>query len=694
MEKIPNEILDQWHQCGTNPELNLPKPNLLIDNSPKIVPVDPQREDAMPELFLNMERVRIRAWHMPFTKLKIPKSFSFMRFLYTESQSAKVSCLCSLLAFVVRDCLSEESYEGQLAGLFYSLRPLKDGLELEVRGFSGNQDLFLNKILKVIFQSGWDQVLTEERFNQVQTLHRNGLVSGDASKLKIQAKTILSHVLNPSHHLRESRLEALCQLTLDDLKHFAKDFLLKHHLDCFFYGNVTIESANKMTDLVVEARKEFLEQYAKDLEIQSADEQLVLEDWFRNDPIHRIITLEDSIGSKIKELEEAEKVRIQEKLYEEENHNAEDLEGDHEPLTNGLMANHLDEKSEVLNPISMSVNNHVHKMPNNVSVIHHHHAPKSPKVQSSPMMGSRTPAPPLTSSHTPRGGATPIPPPSPDANNVGDLANEDEDDEANEIETEYSVPQAEHPDARNVVIVHNEIQSSSCVLYYLESATNNPKDAATVELFFHLVQVQLVTALKHVVHLGYVVGCDIRKIKDRLGFRIIVESQYPLSIVHKTIEDSLEDLDDFLAHMDENDFEMSKAAVISVKEDSRTSLRDQAHSLWREIIEEQYDFNRHKKELAFMSELDLFDVRSFYRTWFHSKARDRRNLIISISPDPTLNRLESKPQIQHWRLNQLKELRQTMTPLPIRTVPLDWFQNVFENRSNIYEPPFKNPSSF
>lgn len=117
----------------------------------------------MPELFLNMERIRFRAWHMPNTKLKIPKAYSFLRFQYQELSSAKLSCLCSLLAFVIRDCLSEDSYEGQLAGLFYTLKPVKNGLELEVRGFSGNQDLFLNKLLKVIFQSGWDQVLTEER---------------------------------------------------------------------------------------------------------------------------------------------------------------------------------------------------------------------------------------------------------------------------------------------------------------------------------------------------------------------------------------------------------------------------------------------------------------------------------------------------------------------------------------------------
>ena len=37
--------------------------------------VDPLREEpgTMPELFLNCERIRLRAWHMPNTKMKIPK---------------------------------------------------------------------------------------------------------------------------------------------------------------------------------------------------------------------------------------------------------------------------------------------------------------------------------------------------------------------------------------------------------------------------------------------------------------------------------------------------------------------------------------------------------------------------------------------------------------------------------------------
>ena len=47
--------------------------------------------------------------------------------------------------------------------------------------------------------------------------------------------------------------------------------------------------------------------------------------------------------------------------------------------------------------------------------------------------------------------------------------------------------------------------------------------------------------------------------------------------------------------MEQEEFEMSKAAVISVKQESLVSMKDQAHAIWREIVEHSYYFSRHKK---------------------------------------------------------------------------------------------------
>ena len=47
--------------------------------------------------------------------------------------------------------------------------------------------------------------------------------------------------------------------------------------------------------------------------------------------------------------------------------------------------------------------------------------------------------------------------------------------------------------------------------------------------------------------------------------------------------------------MEQEEFEMSKAAVISVKQESLVSMNDQAHAIWREIVHHSYNFSRHKK---------------------------------------------------------------------------------------------------
>ena len=41
-----------------------------------------------------------------------------------------------------------------------------------------------------------------------------------------------------------------------------------------------------------------------------------------------------------------------------------------------------------------------------------------------------------------------------------------------------------------------------------------------------------------------------------------------------------------------------------------------------------------------MNQLDLLSIRTFYRQWIHSKASERSGVVISIGPDPILNRLE------------------------------------------------------
>ena len=75
-----------------------------------------------------------------FTKRILPLCFSHLS-----------TFLFSVLAYLIKDLLTEYAYLGELAGLFYSLKPTKNGLELSVRGYSRNQVWSLSG-LKVSWQ--------------------------------------------------------------------------------------------------------------------------------------------------------------------------------------------------------------------------------------------------------------------------------------------------------------------------------------------------------------------------------------------------------------------------------------------------------------------------------------------------------------------------------------------------------------
>ena len=86
----------------------LPFPHSAFVFFQALISVDPEREEhGMPELFLNMERIRFRSWHMPNTKMKIPKGYTFLKIQHCGLLDVKASCLNNLFAFVIRDCLSE-----------------------------------------------------------------------------------------------------------------------------------------------------------------------------------------------------------------------------------------------------------------------------------------------------------------------------------------------------------------------------------------------------------------------------------------------------------------------------------------------------------------------------------------------------------------------------------------------------------
>ena len=149
---------------------------------------------------------------------------------------------------MIRDALTEYSYLGEMAGLFYSLRPNKMGVELSIRGYSENQDIYLTNILSVFY--GEKTFSSEDRFGDVYEMHKKGIESSDADPLKSQVKFLLCSILCPRTFLRKERMkvrahhsirhtqsggmhacfafQALPGITLSDIAGYAESFLTRH----------------------------------------------------------------------------------------------------------------------------------------------------------------------------------------------------------------------------------------------------------------------------------------------------------------------------------------------------------------------------------------------------------------------------------------------------------------------------------
>ena len=114
--------------------------------------------------------------------------------------------------------------------------------------------------------------------------------------------------------------------------------------------------------------------------------------------------------------------------------------------------------------------------------------------------------------------------------------------------------------------------------------------------------------------IGYVVNCDIRKVADNHGLRIVVQSQYPLSIVYATIENAISALDEFLSTMTVETFERNRKALSTNKREmSLSRMRDVANLLWLEIADATYNFKRVENEIGQIEKIGFEEIVEFYR---------------------------------------------------------------------------------
>ena len=148
----------------------------------------------------------------------------------------------------------------------------------------------------------------------------------------------------------------------------------------------------------------------------------------------------------------------------------------------------------------------------------------------------------------------------------------------------------------------------SMMVVFLQLDTTSLEKSCLLEVFTHIVRESIITKLKHVVILGYVIGCEIRKLNNNTGLRIYVESQFPPTTVNNAIEDCLAEVDEYLKSLNHSDFKIHVNALKAAKMESHMKMFDFASMLWREVVDSTYDFRRHHRECEHLNFLTISKV--------------------------------------------------------------------------------------
>ncbi|PKI18005.1 insulinase family protein [Colwellia sp. 12G3] len=240
---------DQSHVQG----LYLPDKNPYIIEEPIIYHSEKNRDatqeiPVLPEKIINQNG--LVAWYKQDHTFKVPKGYLYIG-IDSPFVVASVANIAMTRLFVdlYTDTVIEENYEAELAGIHYHLYAHQGGVTVQLSGYSENQHLLLNKLLKRLKS----HQVTEDHFSlfkQQLVKHWN---NNEKSKSISQLFATLSSVMQPNNPTSKALAQALSQVSFSQYQHFTTQLFQQVTLEVLIHGNWRIDHAQQLCETIEQA---------------------------------------------------------------------------------------------------------------------------------------------------------------------------------------------------------------------------------------------------------------------------------------------------------------------------------------------------------------------------------------------------------------------------------------------------------
>lgn len=231
----------------------------------------------------------------------------------------------------------------------------------------------------------------------------------------------------------------------------------------------------------------------------------------------------------------------------------------------------------------------------------------------------------------------------------------------------------------HVFQVQNSYNKINCTSCYIQCGIQDDKSNVILDLilqilrepFFNVLRTQ-VNKEKHFLKTscfifvifkiqeqqGYMVDCLVRRANGAQGIKFVVETTKNPEYIEKRIASFLLMMEDEITNMSDEKFETSKKALKAKKLPAAT-LGEQFWNFYREIVIQQYHFNRTNVEATVLKNITKEEVLKFYKVKyspceiFHCSQKEFRWLKSKINSFRLTSRQTAKKDVQYrfmfWR---------------------------------------------
>jgi len=258
IEDLPKSLCTRWSEVNPSMDtfdgmLQLPEMNDMIASDFSIIKgmVDVPTDE--PKLVVDSDCCRL--WYKPDNVFNMPKVnvMAIIRSENSGSRSPEDSVLSLLWVQIFKEHSNDFTYLASMASLYCGVVNVEHGLELNLTGFSQKSHILLKRVVKSMndLSEKVDEILFQRVKEKTVKLYQNFLFSQPYQ----HAMKAAGLCLELSKWSIEEKMQALDTLTLQDFIAFSRRLLSRFHLEVLVHGNVTLEDAKSISNVILDGLK-------------------------------------------------------------------------------------------------------------------------------------------------------------------------------------------------------------------------------------------------------------------------------------------------------------------------------------------------------------------------------------------------------------------------------------------------------